>query len=67
MKECNVSGTTCIDLDSWENNGVIHIKKEQENGNFEIIISVMNLCHKFLSSWCDFSLHAKIQSLSIWI
>ena len=49
MKERNVSGTTCIDLDSWENNGVIHIKKEQENGNFEIIISVMNLCHKFLS------------------
>ena len=50
MKERNVSGTTCIDLDSWENNGVIHIKKEQENGNLEIIISVMNLCHKFLSS-----------------
>ena len=29
MKECNVSGTTYIDLESWENNGVIYPRKRR--------------------------------------
>ena len=41
MKEWNVSGTACIDRDSRENSGVVHIKEEEENGNFEIIILIM--------------------------
>ena len=48
MKECNVSGTACIDRDSRENSGVIHIKEEEENGNFEIIILIMNLSDNYL-------------------
>ena len=48
MKECNVSGTACIDRDSRENSGVVHIKEEEENGNFEIIILIMNLSDNYL-------------------
>ena len=48
MKECNVSGTACIDRDSRENSGVIHIKEEEENDNFEIIILIMNLSNNYL-------------------
>ena len=50
IEECNVSGTTCIDLDSLENHGVIYVKEEEENGNFEIIIPIMNLSDNFISS-----------------
>ena len=48
MKECNVSGTACIDRDSRENSGVIHIKEEEENDKFEIIILIMNLSNNYL-------------------
>ena len=48
MKECNVSGTACIDRDSREKSGVIHIKEEEENDNFEIIILIMNLSNNYL-------------------